>query len=82
MKNINCPKCSWKPTGAALWICESKCNQVFNTFSNYGVCPKCSKRFEDTCCPRCHRWSPHIDWYGFDKLLKDELEKISNTILK
>jgi RNA polymerase subunit RPABC4/transcription elongation factor Spt4 len=77
MKNIKCPKCSWKPTGEALWVCESKCNQVWDTFSTFGTCPKCSKRWEKTRCPACSSWSLHEDWYGdLSPLLKQELSKI------
>ncbi len=39
------------------------CGCLWNTFETCGVCPKCGKNWEDTACPRCHRWSPHVDWY-------------------
>jgi hypothetical protein len=77
---IKCPQCSWQPTKYNEWQCS--CRHIWNTFNTGGQCPKCTKIWEDTCCPKCYRWSPHIDWYGFDKLLKFELDKISNTILK
>lgn len=76
---IHCPKCHWQPTSEKLWQCS--CLNIWNTFATSGICPKCTKRWEDTCCPKCHRWSAHLDWYGFDKLLKAELDKISKTIL-
>ena len=76
MKNIiNCPKCKWQPTSGKLWECS--CNHIWDTFNTGGQCPKCKKIWADTCCPRCHRWSPHIDWYGFDKLLKTEPENVN-----
>ena len=73
---INCPKCHWQPTRKSLWICESKCKHVWHTFSTFGVCPKCSKRWIQTSCPACDSWSLHEDWYkDLGMLLKKELEK-------
>ena len=75
---IKCPKCSWKPTGEKLWQCS--CKHIWFTFETGGVCPKCKKRWEDTSCPKCHKWSKHLLWYSdLDKLLKIELEKL-NTV--
>lgn len=75
---IKCPKCSWKPVNEKLWICS--CKHIWNTFETGAVCPKCKKRWEDTSCPKCHKWSKHILWYNdLDKLLKLELEKL-NTV--
>ena len=77
IKNIKCPKCSWKPTGERLWICTPKCKNVWDTFSSAGICPKCSKRWKKTACPTCHSYSLHHDWYyDLGTLLKKELEKI------
>ena len=58
---INCPKCNWQPTGEPLWVCDSYCNHVFDTFSSFEVCPKCSKRYSQTACPACYSWSLHED---------------------
>lgn len=78
---IKCPKCKWKPTSEKLWQCS--CSHIWNTFDTGGCCPQCNKRWEDTCCHKCHKWSKHLAWYsGYDKLLKTELDNISNTILK
>lgn len=77
---IKCPKCSWKPTGEKLWQCS--CKHIWNTFETGAVCPKCKKRWEDTSCPKCHKWSKHLIWYcDLDKLLTLELEKL-NTVLE
>lgn len=78
MKNIKCPKCKWHPTSEKLWQCS--CLQIFDTFDTGAICPntRCKKRWVDTCCPKCHKWSKHLAWYsGLDKLLKIELEKIN-----
>jgi len=80
MQKINCPKCSWEPSKDDEWQCS--CSYVWNTFDTGAECPLCKKRWASTQCLHCKKLSPHIDWYGFDKLLKTELEKISNTILK
>lgn len=81
MKKVKCPKCFWKPTGEALWICESKCKHVWDTFSTFGECPKCSKRWEQTACPACHSWSLHQDWYyDLGAILKKELKKIEKEL--
>ena len=82
---INCPKCNWQPTGEPLWVCDSYCNHVFDTFSSFGVCPKCSKRYSQTACPACNSWSLHEDWYkDLGPLLQKELKKIEKdlTIVK
>ncbi len=76
-QEIKCPKCEWEPKELDLWYCT--CNHVWNTFDTGGACPKCKKRWEVTQCLKCHKLSPHLDWYSsFNTLLKTELEKISN----
>lgn len=78
---IKCPKCEWEPKEADLWYCT--CGHVWNTFDTGGCCPKCQKRWEDTQCLKCHKFSPHLDWYSnFGDQLKKELEAISNAVLK
>ena len=58
---IYCPKCSWEPVQSSRWICS--CNHRWNTFDTAGVCPRCSKAWEDTACLSCERWSRHAHWY-------------------
>jgi hypothetical protein len=60
---IFCPKCQYVPTAADRWLCWPNCGCHWNTFETCGVCPQCGKNWEDTACPRCHAWSPHVDWY-------------------
>jgi hypothetical protein len=36
---------------------------MWHTFDTRGRCPGCGKRWRETCCPACARWSPHDDWY-------------------
>ncbi len=60
-EKIRCPKCEWEPDGGAHWICN--CGHVWNTFATQGQCPRCGKVHKHTCCPKCHKWSPHADWY-------------------
>jgi hypothetical protein len=65
---IRCPKCGWQPDGRAHWTCTNRvdgrlCVTTWNTFDTRGRCPTCSYQWTDTCCPVCHRWSLHEDWY-------------------
>ena len=76
---INCPKCSWKPTSEKLWQCS--CNHIWNTFDTCAQCPKCKKIWEDTSCPKCQRWSKHLAWYSnLDNILTKELAKLNEYI--
>lgn len=61
---IRCPKCSWEPAKSDRWCCEPGCSSVWNTFDTRGVCPGCEKRWHDTMCLRCGRWSRLDDWYA------------------
>jgi hypothetical protein len=61
---IRCPKCLWEPERDSLWMCT--CLFAWNTFETGGRCPACGKQWTETCCLRCHRWSPHLDWYADD----------------
>lgn len=56
-----CPKCGWRPRKSDLWSCVCGCS--WNTFDTGGKCPECQAQWHDTQCLRCHRWSPHLDWY-------------------
>lgn len=58
---IYCPKCQWEPLQTSRWFCT--CGRSWNTFDTGGVCPKCSKVWDDTACLACTRWSRHRDWY-------------------
>jgi hypothetical protein len=61
---IRCPKCAWEPAKPDRWLCEPGCGHVWNTFETRGVCPQCSKQWQDTMCLRCLQRSRHDDWYG------------------
>ena len=39
---------------------------MWHTFATHGICPRCSKVWHDTQCPRCKLWSPIDDWYRED----------------
>jgi hypothetical protein len=58
---IRCPRCNYSPRAKDRWQCS--CRHVWNTFDTRGVCPQCGWVWKDTQCLRCHRWSPHEDWY-------------------
>jgi hypothetical protein len=58
---IYCPKCQWAPEQSSRWSCT--CGFRWNTFDTAGVCPKCSKAWEDTACLTCKSWSRHHAWY-------------------
>src|SRR5687767_4560247 len=60
---IFCPKCEYVPRRSDLWACEPSCGCQWHTFDTCGVCPNCGKNWEDTQCPTCARWSPHVAWY-------------------
>ncbi|HXV59552.1 MAG TPA: hypothetical protein VEK15_02575 [Vicinamibacteria bacterium] len=59
---IRCPRCVWEPERDSLWMCT--CLYVWNTFDTRGKCPGCGRQWMETCCLRCHEWSPHGDWYA------------------
>jgi hypothetical protein len=59
---IRCPVCGWAPAAEDRWVCE--CGHQWNTFDTGGVCPSCLLKWAFTCCPACHLWSPHSDWYA------------------
>ena len=61
---IRCPRCSWQPGKKDHWSCL--CDYVWNTFDTGGVCPACGKVWEQTQCLRCHQWSRHDTWYGWE----------------
>ncbi|HEU0142367.1 MAG TPA: hypothetical protein VFQ79_21780 [Bryobacteraceae bacterium] len=60
---IRCPFCGWSPGEQDFWSCT--CGHVWNTFETGGVCPSCLHQWTSTQCPKCHRWSPHSDWYEY-----------------
>jgi hypothetical protein len=69
---IYCPLCAYEPRPHDRWVCQPGCGTIWNTFETGGRCPGCQRRWADTCCPACLRWSPHEDWYHDDAL--DEAE--------
>ena len=58
---IYCPKCSWSPAEGDRWGCGCGC--FWNTFDTCGICPQCGRKWEQTQCGECERWSPHAEWY-------------------
>jgi len=69
---VRCPQCFWRPLLSSRWMCDcrgtpeppfSSCGTEWNTFATRGCCPGCSHRWHWTTCLRCHRASPHDDWY-------------------
>jgi hypothetical protein len=62
-RRIRCPQCQWQPAKHDHWACNPGCGFVWNTFDTAGVCPSCSKRWLETACHRCGKWSPHDAWY-------------------
>jgi hypothetical protein len=63
-KRIRCPRCSWEPQPKDRWSCS--CLHVWNTFDTGGVCPACTRHWQETQCLRCLEWSRHDDWYADD----------------
>ena len=61
---IRCPKCRWEPREGDLWACT--CGHSWNTFDTGGVCPGCLRQWTVTQCLKCHEYSPHSEWYGYD----------------
>jgi hypothetical protein len=62
-RRIRCPRCGWEPRKHDRWYCDPGCQNRWNTFDTAGICPQCSKHWEQTACLSCHQWSPHADWY-------------------
>jgi len=62
---IYCPLCAYRPRPEDRWRCVRACGTAWNTFWTGGVCPGCGKKWELTQCPKCHRRSPHRDWYHY-----------------
>ena len=69
---IYCPRCAWEPGPHDRWMCLPECGTVWNTFETGGKCPGCGRRWTETCCLACARWSPHEDWYHDDETGADE----------
>jgi hypothetical protein len=76
---IRCPLCGWTPRAHDRWRCS--CGHHWNTFDTGGVCPACLRQWTEACCLRCHKWSPHSDWYqyGDEPLLEAGLRKPSRN---
>ena len=78
MKNISCPKCSWKPNANDVWQCT--CKHTWHTFKTIGQCPSCKKIWLHTQChsiPGCGQWSPHLDWYhDLNEALSSQIEEL------
>ena len=62
-QRIRCPRCGWEPRKHDRWYCDPGCRNHWNTFETAGICPQCSKEWDQTACLSCHQWSPHADWY-------------------
>jgi hypothetical protein len=60
---IRCPQCGWQPRKTDRWFCDPGCRHHWNTFDTAGICPKCTKHWNETACLKCSAWSPHADWY-------------------
>lgn len=60
---IRCPLCEWRPCKADRWVCATDCLHRWNTFDTAGLCPACTRQWNETACLRCWGWSPHRDWY-------------------
>src|SRR5258708_33892733 len=54
---IRCPLCQWSPAKESRWMCS--CLHSWNTFDTGGVSPACLRRWTETQCLSCHRWSAH-----------------------
>ena|SRR5688500_9340100 len=69
---IRCPLCAWKHDWKAHWGCEL-CGAVFDTFRTRAHCPDptCGNSWKLTWCPKCHRPSPHEDWYVHENSARD-----------
>jgi hypothetical protein len=84
---IACPKCDFRPSQYVFWNCS--CGHEWHPFATRGVCPECSKCWQDTQCPRCGIWSPHVDWYEKDvpeqqvplQKLQSEPQEEADTLL-
>lgn len=61
---IRCPECGWEPKKSDTWVCSPGCYHVWNTFETHGVCPSCTKHWDETACLKCSVWSAHEAWYG------------------
>ena len=64
---IRCPKCRWEPSVNSQWYCD-KCSHIWNTFDTGGKCPGCGHVHRYTQCPRCHKMSPHAEWYDWGEM--------------
>src|SRR5687768_4701332 len=62
-RRIRCPRCGWQPGRGDRWYCDPGCYCRWNTFDTAGVCPQCTKEWDQTACLSCHQWSAHADWY-------------------
>ena len=62
-RRIRCPRCGWEPRKHDRWWCEPGCGCRWNTFDTAGVCPGCTRTWDQTACLSCHQWSPHAEWY-------------------
>ncbi len=60
---VRCPVCSWQPRKSDRWLCSPGCLHRWNTFETAGICPGCTRTWEETACLRCEAWSRHEDWY-------------------
>ena len=79
VKRIRCPRCEWQPGSGDRWTCVPQghpehftggCGTSWNTFDTRGRCPGCEHLWTWTACQQCHEWSPHVDWYASDDVVR------------
>ena len=60
-EGFSCPSCKAAPPVGEFWRC-AQCKQIFDTFQNGGVCPRCGARFDVTRCLDCGAAHPMSEW--------------------
>ncbi len=60
---FECPTCKTPPPIGEYWKCGN-CQQPFDAFETWGVCPHCSTKFATTRCLDCGRQHPISEWTG------------------
>lgn len=58
---LSCPSCETSPPLGLYWRCGN-CRQSFDTFATAGLCPTCSRQFDQTVCLDCGRKSSLLAW--------------------
>ena len=60
---FECPTCNTAPPIGEYWKCGN-CQQPFDTFETWAVCPHCSTKFATTRCLDCGRQHGMSEWTG------------------